>query len=203
MAKKYLQLRNTLKKLLLERDMKPVELSREVNLPPTTIHRLLTGKSTRPYQSSLEPIADFFDVTIDQLLGESPLEKQTVRLLPFISWEKLTVSLTAKTSCEIPFAGKIGVGAFATKLLDSSMSPQFSKNSLLIFDPEKNPVDRSYVLAALEEKNFIFRQLLIDVEHRFLKPLNPDLMNFKMKMLHKKDCIIATLVEARHAYHDE
>jgi transcriptional regulator with XRE-family HTH domain len=72
MAKKYFQLSTILKRLLFKKDMKPVDLARELNMPQPTIHRLVTGKSTRPYKSSLEPIAKYFDVTVDQLIGEDP-----------------------------------------------------------------------------------------------------------------------------------
>ena len=211
MVKKYLKLGSTLKKLLFERDMRPVELSREVNLPPTTIHRLITGKSTRPYQSSLQPIADFFSVSIDQLLGESPLvfeknvahQYQQMHFLPFIAWSNLNLVVDKQKMTDhekIPFIGNSSAHAFATTVNDSAMEPQFFKNSMLIFDPEKNPIDRSYVLVQLENNIFIFRQLLIDATHFFLKPLNPDLTAFKMRILGKNDRIAAVLVEARHNY---
>lgn len=219
MAKKYLNFATTLKKLLFERDIKPIDLSREVNLPPTTIHRFITGKSTRPYDSSLKPIADYFSVTVDQLLGESPLLSETIitdkninsknriHFLPLTAWENLhTRSVNVKSEDEkekVPFSGNIGARAFAVVLSDSSMEPQFSKGNLLIFDPDKKPTDRSYVLVELEENIFIFRQLIIDAEHQFLKPLNPDLNMFKMRLLEKKNRIVAVLVEARHIYDTE
>lgn len=53
--------------------MKPVDLARALDIPPPTIHRLVTDKSTRPYKSSLKPIADFFSIDMKQLLGEEPL----------------------------------------------------------------------------------------------------------------------------------
>ena len=211
MAKKYLKLASTLKKLLFERDMKPVELSREVNLPPTTIHRLITGKSTRPYRSSLKPIADFFSISVDQLLGEFPLtssfdsaekkiEKNKISFLPLVEWEKLFEISSYEKCKRIPFLGDISSQAFSVKLNDSSMEPQFSKGSILIFDPEKKPTDRSYILAKLENNIFVFRQFLIDENHQFLKPLNPDLNTFKIKLLEKNDRVVSVLIEARHFY---
>lgn len=212
MAKKYLKLGHTLKKLLFERNIKPVELSREVQLPPATIHRLITGKSTRPYESSLKPIADFFSVSVDQLLGESPLTSELtthnnrMRFLPLISWKNIFHFFYEQKAHiedeQIPFLGKAGKNAFATVLSDSSMEPQFPKNTILIFDSEQEGADRSYVLAKLEDNIFVFRQLLIDGDHQFLKPLNPDLNVFKMRILGKKDEIVAVLVEARHVYVD-
>jgi transcriptional regulator with XRE-family HTH domain len=105
MAKKYTKLSEILRKLLFERNMKAVDLARKVDLPQPTVHRLVTGKSTRPYKSSLKPIADYFGVTIDQLIGEEPLAKgetpktyqpiQTrdqIHNIPLLNWEQITTT---------------------------------------------------------------------------------------------------------------
>lgn len=214
MAKKFLKLGTVLKTLLFEKNMKPVDLAREVNLPPPTIHRLVTGKSTRPYQSSLQPIADFFSVTIEQLIGEQPLlanrntsntSVATMYGIPFIPFESVhrVNQIDTLKHDEKIFAHNVGEGSFATTLSDSSMEPIFARGSILIFDPNKQHKDRSYVLVRLHESNvFVFRQLLIDVDNKYLKPLNPDLNTFKMKLLSDKDEIIATLIEARQSYHE-
>ncbi len=217
MAKKYLELGKILKRLLFDKGMKPVDLAREVNIPPPTIHRLVTGKSTRPYKSSLKPIADYFSISVDELVGEKPLINNQVSLtenkniqkfnksinIPIISWENLQqVSKMNIDLCDTtPFSGKISDHAFATILEDSSMEPLFSRKSLLIFDPERTPKDRSYVLAKLQGTQLpVFRQLIIDLDQKYLKPLNPDLNAFKMKLLQSHDSILGTLVEARQIY---
>jgi plasmid maintenance system antidote protein VapI len=72
-VKTYPKLSAILKKLLFQEDIKSVELARALGIPAPTIHRLVTGKSTRPYKSSLDPIAKYFGITSDQLLGVQPL----------------------------------------------------------------------------------------------------------------------------------
>jgi SOS-response transcriptional repressor LexA len=210
MSKKYLKLSTILKKLLFTHDMKAVDLAREVNVPPPTIHRLITGKSTRPYQSSLKPIAEFFQVSVEQLLGEQPL-LETAELatsftqVPFIEWTRLLSKDTKeiKEFEKIPFSGRISHNSFATKLSDSSMEPVFSRGSLLIFDRDKAPKDRSYVLAHIQNASSpVFRQLIVDLDHRYLKPLNPDLNIHTMRLLTDKDQILGTLVEARQSYQE-
>lgn len=216
MAQKYLKLGNILKKLLFEHNMKASDLAREVNLPPPTIHRLVTGKSTRPYKSSLEPIADYFSLNVEQLVGEEPIQGdakqdeqgklptssaiQQVRLIP---WTDLcNISSDDKDQYEnLPFIGRISNNGFATIINDSSMEPIFARGSLLIFDPEITPKDRNYVLVQLQDNNlFVFRQLLIDMDHKYLKPLNPDLNAFKMRLLNKEDKTIGVLIEARQIF---
>jgi len=199
--------------------MKPADLSKEVNLPPPTIHRLITGKSTRPYKSSLEPIAQFFSISVDQLLGEEALptnpntdslhEQKTllspkIQLLSIVPWDELKNFHIEQTGQykKLPYLGNASDRAFATIMYDYSMEPYFSRGSTLILDPEQTPVDRGYILVQLESGIYIFRQLLMDADHRILKPLNPDLNSFKMRLMTEKDVIVATLLEARQVYID-
>lgn len=218
MAKRFPQLSVVLKKLLFQKDMKPVDLARELNIPQPTIHRIVTGKSTRPYRSSLEPIAEYFSLNVDQLLGEEPLpadfsesnKNQTltinkVKYIHLVPWENPSnVTNTSYDNDEkIPFLGNISDKGFATIMPDSSMEPVFPRNSILIFDSDKTPKDRSYVLVQLHDtKTPVFRQLLVDLDHKYLKPLNPDLNTFKMRLLGENDKIYAVLVEARRIYED-
>ena len=214
MAKKYLNLSKILKKLLFEKDIKAADLSRAVNMPHPTVHRLITGKSTRPYKSSLQPIADFFSITTDQLLGEAPLSEESmqkennistslfpgkVRSIPLIPWGNVTSCKSHNDYTNVLFTGSIiSEQSFASTLHDSSMEPMFSQGNILIFDPDKLPKDRSYVLVHLTDSNtLVFRQLIIDVEHKYLKTLNSDLQEHQIRMLRDTDRIIGILIESR------
>lgn len=208
MAKKYPKLGENLRRLLFERKKKPADLSRALDIPSPTIHRLITGKSMRPYRSSLEPIANYFSITVNQLLGEEPLndqyiEKPNIHLnnsntsIPIYQWSSLP-NLEQATPIQNIIANNASSKAFALVMPDTSMDPIFPINSILIFDPEIKARDRSYVLVFIQEnKHFVFRQILIDVDHMYLKPLNPDLSAFKMRLLHNGDMIIASLIESR------
>lgn len=199
--------------------MKPIDLARELNIPQPTIHRIVTGKSTRPYRSSLEPIAKYFSLNVEQLLGETPLPPEFINIneqenhllqtskvqsIPLLPWGILPSEINQQIGKEkIPFLGNINEKGFATIMPDSSMEPIFPHGSLLIFDSGKIPRDRSYILVRLHDtQSFVFRQLIIDLDHRYLKPLNPDLTAFKMRSLEKNDVILAVLIEARRIYED-
>jgi SOS-response transcriptional repressor LexA len=210
-AKHSLQLSKVLKNLLYEHRMNPSSLAAKVNLSVPTVHRLVTGKSTRPYRSSLEPIANYFEITVEQLLGKLPIprldniqpampSKNRMKTIPIILWEGVNElePAMARSENQVAVAGEFSDCCFGLIMNDSSMEPLFPHKTILIFDPLKNPRDRSYVLVKIDNnKAPIFRQLLIDVEHRYLKPLNPDLSAYKMRLLNKNDSIIACLFESR------
>lgn len=211
MAKHYLGLSNILKKILYERRINPSELARQVKLPSPTIHRLVTGKSTRPYRSSLEPIANYLSITVEQLLGEAPLENSLlsdteasiIKKVPLVPLEQINQSLSINTDDfkKIPVMEGVGIKGFATTLEDSSMEPLFFRGSILIFDPDKKPKDRSFVLVKLQEaQSPVFRELLVDADQRYLKSQNLDLNEFQIRVLDSNDYILGTLVEARKCF---
>lgn len=211
-----MQLSDILKKLLYEHHMCPADLAYAISLPAPTIHRLVTGKSKRPYRSSLEPIAQFFSITLDQLLGQEPihwsaenpqqLEKMGIYRVPLLAWTDIGPwlnehQLSTSSSQRILTESTVSSKAFALTIKDASMSPLFPPDTQIIIDPEKELTDRCYVLTQLKHlKEPIFRQLIIDANDHFLKPLSPDLMNFRMHMIETNDIICGVLIEAKKQY---
>lgn len=209
MAKRSSAISSTLRRLLFERNMKPIDLARALNVSQPTIHRLISGKSIRPYHSSLKPIADFFSMSIEQLVnGETSPDKSNQQIsakmhnkyVPLISWKSLSNLEEARKNKlrEIIVAPDIGDNAFALILLDTTMEPMFQKGSTLIFDPSRQTFDRCFALIKLLDMNLVvFRQLLLDLNHRYIKLLNPDLRTNNIQLLDEKDEIIACLIESR------
>ena len=177
---------------------------------------MVTGKSTRPYRSSLEPIAKFFSISVEQLLGETDLSTLTTHTLPTTDTQIIAIPLLEWIDLPnlnnpdikkkmIAAMADLSKDCFAVIMNDSSMEPQFSKDSILIFDPAKLCSDRSYALVKLAGIDlYVFRQMLIDAEHKFLKPLNPDLTASQMRLLDDEhDKVIGILVEARQTYREK
>lgn len=202
------KLSDILKTLLKHRKLTVSELSRHTGIVQPVIYRMTTGETDNPKLSSLLPIANYFNVSISQLIGEEPLDTtsqaapQKITTLPLLPWVDAYdyKNATLKVQKNITASG-LSNDAFALIMPDTSMEPMFQRGSLLIFDPVIEPQDRSFVLVQLKEAQApVFRQLIIDVNQRYLKPLNPDLKLFKMRLLNEKDNIIAILIESRN-YH--
>lgn len=203
-----------LSRILFEKKIKPIELARELNIPQPTMHRIVSGKSPNPHSGSIKPIADYFNLTVEQLKGiaplpdslfDNPLAKKHLIEIPLIEWQDLpnlkNPDLKKKS---IAAMADLSPDCFAVYMNDSSMEPHFVKGSILIFDPHKAPTDRSYPLIKRGSTNlYTFRQIIVDAEYQFLKPLNPDLMSTQMRLLDEHDEVIGVLVEARQVYHTE
>lgn len=53
--------------LIAHRRTNPYELQRATGVPQPTIHRILTGESSDPRTKTLQPLADFFGITVAEL----------------------------------------------------------------------------------------------------------------------------------------
>ena len=67
-------LSTTLTFLMAKIGIKSAELARKTGVGQPVIYRLMTGVTENPQVLTIKPIADFFEVSIDQLLGFTPLD---------------------------------------------------------------------------------------------------------------------------------
>lgn len=200
------KLSKTLNVLLFQNNINAKQLAEKVNLSSANIHRLLTGKAKKPLPSTLEPIANFFSLSVEQLIGLEDLPDcslyNKVFEIPLHSWHEL--SATELSQLKHPHE-KIAVSSnknqkcFATKLQCTHMWPLFPEGTVLIFDPDKKVNDGNYVLVKTHDNMCLFRQIFIGDESMQLFPISPDHRN-SSKKLNEKDKILGVLVEARQDY---
>lgn len=211
MANGYIGLSHTLKKLLFERNMRASDLAKEVNLPKPTIGRIINGESAKPKDSTIQPIADYFQISIKQLIGEEPLPgsnydifklDKNAKIIAILQWNDLVSGHNNSERKSFLTVSGVSDSAFALINPDYSMEPLIQKDSILIFDPDREPQDGSFVLvkiASIDSSIYVFRKLFIDLNQRFIKALNPELGTGN-RMLQANDEIVATLVESRKCY---
>ncbi len=201
-----------LKYLMYKKNLRTTQLAREVALPQQTVHRIVTGSSPHPHQSSLKPLADYFGITVAQLKGEEhlpelagpPNEALGVgwREVYVLHWGQITPWLNKKieiTELETAFTDmQISDKAFALVMHDSAMEPVFPPGTLLIVDPKRQYKDRDFVIAHLNEPGHaVLRQLLIDGSNFYLKPLSPDFKQFQMQRMQHADRIFGVVVQVK------
>jgi SOS-response transcriptional repressor LexA len=74
---------------------------------------------------------------------------------------------------------KVGSRAYALRVVGDSMEnpngrPTYPQGSIIIVDPDREPIHGSPVIVRLEDsKQATFKQLVIEGGVRYLKPLNP------------------------------
>jgi len=195
-----------LKQLIREKGLNASELARRIGLPQPTIQRMMTGTHSRPHQKTLTAIANYFGITPDQLCGIEPIpwlfEKINLiaRSVPILNQDQAIVwpDVTEKNLQQVVVDQDVGKSVYAMKMPDASMEPLISQEAILIIDPDKKPQYKSFVCVKLHNySSAIIRQIFIDANHHYIRPLSSDLEKFDMILLKPDDIILGTVIEIR------
>jgi len=206
-----LALKTNLKKLMIKHgNMSVSDLAKATALPQPTLYQLYTGVTENPRKKTLTALADYFSVSVNQLIGEEDLpthlpkkikEQLELNTAPLLSWPDLhhwPDNLNFDNKEEIFLEKKSNQPTFAIQMIGSSMEPIFPNGCLLIFDAEKKTKDKDCAIIFIKETNqFFFKKIFLDGQSMRAQSINPAPDDIKTMLLTKQDKIIATLLEAR------
>lgn len=197
----------TLKTLLDKSRLSESELARRTGICQPVIHRMASGETDNPKIETLRPIAKFFAITLDQLIGDEPLiskfpnshVEQALAAVPLITLEEAISwppkSEKASISQYVPTDITISPHAYAIKLKNSTMYPMFPDGTLLIIEPNIAYQHKDFVIAQIQnEQQATFKQLLVDGKEHYLKSVNNDYQPYQLT---KKDKILGIMLQAR------
>lgn len=206
------KLRNNLKNLLHNAKISENELSRRTGVPQQVINRILSGENKNPKIATLSPLANYFMVSISQLIGDDIQASETKlntqhsgwQEIPLIDWKSLGKSpldellsnSKDKLSIDITPADKV----FAVRMVCNSMEPKFTEGTLLIFDPYKKPSSGDFVLLHLSDNEVIVRQIFIKKGKIYKKCLNPRCKDYKLTLLSQDCSYLGSLIQSRTDY---
>jgi len=181
--KKRLFLGKNLAYLLTQNALDVKNLSAETGIPAATLARLKRDGSN-PTLSSIEPLLDFFRVDINSFLYEDmsdptfPGRKKMGELVSIAVYSQEEISKgkhQAKVSSFIAAAG-VSQNAFGVAISSDTLAPAFQNNSIVILDPDLKPLEADFVLCVLgsnPDASPVFRQLFMDGDDYYFKPVNP------------------------------
>ncbi len=197
----------TLKSLLEKTNLSESELARKTGVCQPVIHRMASGETDNPKIDTLRPIAKFFSISLDQLIGDVPISfcqpifhvEQELYNLPLITlalapdWPQNKDQLTTKTLVQTDI--NTSEQAYAIRLKDSTMYPMFPDGTLLIIEPTQVAIHRDFVIAKIKgHPNAIFKQLLVDGKNTYLKSTNSDYQPIKLS---KHDKVLGVMLQVR------
>ena len=172
------QLAENLCSLLKSHHLNATSLAQKLDIPMMTIRRLLSGETTDPRISTLKLIADYFRISIDDLIavGNPPaiqsLKRTKAHLIPILDWETAEKMISLHDlnlpqwkewqSLSLSEEDAISKNAFALESRPS-MYPRFPKGTIFIIDPDSIPTDGDIVLVKIKKNNELtLRELHID-----------------------------------------
>jgi transcriptional regulator with XRE-family HTH domain len=202
---------DTLRFLMKQSDhMNETQLAKAVNIPQPTIHRLLSGKVTDPRISTLNTLAMYFNISLDQLLGNIPINKENkktsryINPLPIISWDNtvnaksLIESLTPQNWQEWASID-IETSSISYALVSKPfMSPRFPIGSILIIDSEIRASDGDLVIVYFKKANDVsIREIILDGCSRKLRSILSDADTEPLTDEHE---ILGVVIQTRFSY---
>lgn len=69
-TQRQIKTQDILRELMTDKNMSGQDLSRATGITQSTIQRILSGESESPRKATLEPIADYYNVSLSYLIGE-------------------------------------------------------------------------------------------------------------------------------------
>lgn len=199
-------LANNLRYLMHSKNISECELARRTYIPQPTVHKILTGKTTDPRASTLKSLADYFEISIEELLTGNqavPHSNSKTQSIVILSWKECIEgtqfinNLTPANWTHWTVTEFISSHAYAL-VSKASMEPRFPKKTTLFIDPAIKPEDGDIVVVFYPNTDeATLRELSIDGPTQLLLPLN-DTGN--VTQLDKDIKILGVLVKSSFSY---
>lgn len=202
---------SVLKQLLAHKKLSSNGLAKLLALPTPTIHRLITGEVQDPRISTLLLIANYFEITVDQLLGRKVLDK------------KFYADVVAKTdqpSCSIPLltmgeacalpknikkatqwfrwhsqiSDTDNEKSFSILIKNNLYEPLFSQGSVIVINATNHPENGDYVLVNFEgDSTPVLKRYISEGKNKFFSAIGVDTKNIPLNPKNSK--IIGVVIE--------
>lgn len=203
---------SNLKKLLARENINASTLGRTINVAQPSLHRLISGKNNNPTLSSLRPIADFFNVTVSQLIGEDTLNfdgsnssRTVLSYVPLIDWTDLVAvangSGDPQSKETVSTDASVSEQAYAFEVNHGGLEPTFPKGSKVVIDLNRDYSHGDFVLVVgANEGQPQIRQIVSDGADIYLRSPNPVLSQMKMNQLTADDQVLGVVVQVKSYY---
>ncbi len=195
-------------------NLSEAELSRQAGLPQATINRLLKGATDDPRASTLKSIAEFFSITVDQLLSHNLMKVSSfdTTRLPIYSLEQsktilkrynherdeLGHILEKREGTYLEVEPSISSNCLAFEVNGDSMWPQFIEGIFIVVDTKLEAKHRDFVVYLLgDSQQLTLRQYIKEGQDQILKPIN---YGYKLHQISKKDKFIGTVIQAKNDF---
>lgn len=169
-------------------------LAKCTGLATATIASLRT-RATNPTIATLQPLAEIFGISIDQLISQDcriDIEQKTfdssisILSVPIIDLKNVPTwphKFTAEQY--IVTNNNISNACYAIQLSTEILAPMYQKHTVLILDSERVPEDSNIVLLSLNNSELTFRQVFIDAGQFYFKPINQQFGGLQMVQEYK------------------
>lgn len=199
------KLSNNLNILMAEAHISADELGRRTGLPASTIKKIRNNDNPNPTLTSLLPLAQYFSITLSQLVGDEPLTatrikgayqttSEMIQHIPLISWEEAILWPTTKEIMRhfVTTEHTYGKNAYAL-IVEEEDWENLAKGTALLVDPSLKPEHRDFVIVHKDGQSTpTLKQVLYDEGQIYLKPV---IHGYNITMLTPEHKLLGVIVE--------
>lgn len=177
-----------LKILIDQNGLNSNQLAQDLGLPFMTVRRLLSGQTVDPRIGTLQLLANYFDISIDDLLSSDPSDLKTQpgkikpRFVPILDWQTAqdTEDISELDLSRWQYWQPLTLASHLQTISDKafalvsrpSMQPRYPHGTIFVIDPDLKPLDGDIVLVRFtEDKQLTLRELVIDPPTYLLESL--------------------------------
>jgi SOS-response transcriptional repressor LexA len=176
------ELGQVIKQLRASKGLTQTQLGDSIGVASGNISRYESGINA-PDFDRLEPLADALGVSVSDLflmaetgnVETAPEIKGTVPLISWVQaghWNDVIDNLHPGEGERIPTTYRVRKHTYALRVRGDSMEPKFPEGAILIVEPDENPEPGAFVIVRHNGGEATFKQLMVDGNTRYLKPLN-------------------------------
>lgn len=169
-------LTNNLRYLMQKKGIDAGDLSKSTGIALTTINSLKRGVGN-PTLSTMQAIAEFFQITIGQLT-ESALSDRNTRLnlveLALLDIQDVQIFLSGHSQFKSTISVEVEKNnqLFGVKINNNSLAPFFEKGTIFIVDPTLQSQDGDIVLVQFNNQLPCFRKIFMEEEACIFTPVS-------------------------------
>ncbi len=172
-------LASNLRSLMNKFNIDSSELSKKTGIALTTLNGLKRGAGN-PTLSTLNQLANFFDITIGQLtennLAASTKDARIIYDIPLLIFDELSDFLVNQNKYKNTISTQLDLWKpnkyYAIKVNNNAMSPLFEKGSIFIIAQNIHIHDGDIVLVQFDKHPPCFRKIFIEGKSYFFKPVS-------------------------------
>lgn len=199
-------LNNTLEYLIKKWGININQLHKHTGIPLSTLKRLRLNKENNPTLASLAPIANYFSVSLDQLIGREALPKKNHKQIsglriPLIQWKD--VLKTPRDRSYLAFSSllirdiTLNENSYGLIIKDNNTN-NFLVDSLLVIDPSLKGRNRDFIIVHKKGMSKpVLMQKIIYENKTYLKSLNTESEIIRFSDLYK---ILGVVIQIRMNY---
>jgi Cro/C1-type HTH DNA-binding domain len=190
-----LKLNDILTNLMSNNSIDDALLSKETGIPISTIKRMRLNEDANPTGTTLAPIASYFKITIDQLLGLSPLDQVTstpkqLRIVPVLTKDTIQPWLKNELDNDIitewTKTSLDDSKCYAIRCCSFTTSKKFHNQSIMIISPSMNPVAGDLIVISNQKFKYPTLLELHKTEEQYFVTLidkSNDLIHLKLPFI--------------------